>query len=196
MELTIECKQRPTGSKPNGLRREGLLPAVLYGHKGTESLSLVMEAKAAEILLRSASINNTLVQVKVPELSWQGQALIREVQTHPWRGYPYHVSFFAVADHGSLEVDVPLNFIGTPKGVRESGGSFDPSMASLHVKCIAAQIPESIDIDVSNLGSGESLTVNQIALPPGVEAQDDGDRVVATVLSGKGGGTAEDEAAS
>ena len=195
MELTIECKQRPAGSKPNALRREGLLPAVLYGHKGTESLSLVIDSKVAEGMLRTASINNTLVQVTVPELSWQGQALIREVQTHPWRGFPYHVSFFAVADHGSLEVDVPLNFIGIPKGVRESGGSFDPSMASLHVKCIAAQIPESIDVDVTNLGSGESLNVSQIVLPPGVEAQDDGDRVVATVMVGKGG-AAEDGSAS
>lgn len=192
MELSIECQPRPSGSKPNALRREGLLPAVLYGHKGTESLPLVINAKAAQLLFRDASLNNSLIQVNIPELSWNGKALIRELQTHPARGTYYHVSFFAVADHGSLEVDVPLHFIGTPKGVKESGGSFEPSMASLHVRCIAEKIPEYIEVDVSDLNNGDSLHVSQVSLPTGVEALDDSDRVVATVLGSKGGSAASD----
>ncbi|HEY9907578.1 MAG TPA: hypothetical protein V6D18_08210, partial [Thermosynechococcaceae cyanobacterium] len=58
MELTLECQTRPAGSKPNALRRSGLIPAVLYGHNGVESISLTVPAKAAEILVRDGSLNN------------------------------------------------------------------------------------------------------------------------------------------
>lgn len=186
MEFTIDCQPRPEGSKPNSLRRSGQLPAVLYGHKGTESISLVVDSKAAELLLRDASINNSLIQVNIPDLSWNGKALLREVQTHPWKGTPYHISFFAVADHGSLEVDVPLHFVGTAVGIKEGGGSLDPSMNSLHVKCIAEKIPDFIEVDVTNLNVGDSITISQLNLPSGVEATGDPDRMVATVLSGGG----------
>jgi large subunit ribosomal protein L25 len=190
MQFTIECQARPEGSKPNALRRSGKLPAVLYGHKGNESISLVVDSKQAEILLRQASINNSLVQVNIPELSWNGKALLREVQTHPWRGTPYHISFFAVADHGSLEVDVPLHFVGTAKGIKEGGGSLDPSMNSLHVKCVAEKIPDYIEVDVSDLEVGGAIHVSQVNLPAGVEALNDPERVVVTVLPGGGSGTA------
>lgn len=188
MQYTIECKPRPEGSKPNALRRSGQLPAVLYGHKGNESISLVIESKAAEILLRDASINNSLIQVTIPELSWNGKALLREVQTHPWRGTPYHISFFAVADHGSLEVDVPLHFVGTAKGIKQSGGSLDPSMNSLHVKCVAEKIPDYIEVDVTDLDVGDAINVGQLTLPAGVEALNDPGRVVVSLLSGGGSG--------
>jgi large subunit ribosomal protein L25 len=186
MEFTIDCQPRPEGSKPNSLRRSGKLPAVLYGHQGTESISLVIDSKAAELLLRDASINNSLIRVNIPDLSWNGKALLREVQTHPWKGTPYHISFFAVADHGSLEVDVPLHFVGIAVGIKEGGGSLDPSMNSLHVKCLAETIPDFIEVDVSDLNVGDSITISQLNLPAGVEATGDPDRMVATVLSGGG----------
>ncbi len=184
MEFKIDCQPRPEGSKPNALRRSGQLPAVLYGHQGTESISLVMNAKAAELLLRDASINNSLIQVNIPDLSWNGKALLREVQTHPWKGTPYHISFFAVADHGSLEVDVPLHFVGTAVGIKEGGGSLDPSMNSLHVKCLAEKIPDFIEVDITDLNVGETITISQLKLPAGVEATGDPGRTVAIVLAG------------
>lgn len=184
MELTIDCQPRPEGSKPNSLRRDGQLPAVLYGHKGAESISLTVPAKQAELMLRDASLNNTLIQVNIPALSWTGKALLREVQTHPWRGTPYHISFFAVAAQDSLEVDVPLHFVGTAKGIKEGGGSLDPSLSSLHVKCAPDSIPEQIEIDVSDLGVGDALHISDISLPAGVVALGDPGRTVVSVLSG------------
>jgi large subunit ribosomal protein L25 len=193
MELTIDCQPRPEGSKPNSLRREGQLPAVLYGHKGAESLSLTIPVKQAELLLRDASLNNTLIQVNIPHLSWTGKALLREVQTHPWRGTPYHISFFAVAAQDSLEVDVPLHFVGTAKGIKEGGGSLDPSLSSLHVKCAPDSIPEQIEIDVSDLGVGDALHIGDIKLPAGVVALGDAHRTVVSVLSGGRGAEGEAE---
>ncbi len=98
MSVAIECQKRPENSKPRALRREGLIPATLYGHNGTESIALIVDNKAATTLLRYAKINQTLVDVTIPDLSWEGKALIREVQSHPWKRNLYHLSFFYVAN--------------------------------------------------------------------------------------------------
>lgn len=197
MELTLECKKRPEGSKSNALRRNGLMPAVLYGHNGTESISLVLDAKTAETLVRKASINNTLVQLNISDVPWKGKALIREVQSHPWRGSLYHLSFFSVADQDSLQVTVPLHFVGTPVGVKPEGGALDTVLTELEVACAPDNIPESIEIDVTNLHIGDALHVNELKLPKGVEAVGEPERVIVSILgkAGQVSATGEEETA-
>jgi large subunit ribosomal protein L25 len=178
MDVTVECQKRPEGSKPRALRRSGLIPAVLYGHKGAESVALTLSAKDAETLLKKATINNTLVQVKIPDISWSGKALLREVQTHPWKNALYHLSFFSVAAQESLDVVVPLHFVGEAAGVTE-GGVLELVLTELQVQCAPENIPESIEIDVSNLQAGDSLRVEELVLPQGVTALNDpGETVV------------------
>ena len=75
-------------------RREGLIPASLYGHKGNQSVSLTVKEKDAVVLLKQAAVNKTVIDVTIPELSWTGKALIREVQAHPWKKNLFHISFF------------------------------------------------------------------------------------------------------
>jgi len=199
MELTLECQTRPAGSKANALRRAGLIPAVLYGHKGGESVSLTVKAKTAELLVRDASVNNTLIQVNVPELPWKGKALLREVHSHPWRGYVYHLSFFSVGSQESLDVDVPIHLVGEATGVKNSGGSIDQGLTELQVRCAPDLIPESIEIDVTDLDVGDSLHVHELTLPKGVAVLGEPDRVVVTVLapsSAVAAEAAEEEAAA
>lgn len=182
MQLTVECKQRPSHSKPNALRREGLIPASLYGHKGADSEALVLNANAAQLLLKDATINNTLVQVKVSDASWKGKALVREVQTNPVNGALYHISFFSVADQDSLEVTVPLSFKGEAVGVSEERGSLDTVLTELAVQCAPNDIPENIEIDVSHLKVGDVLSVQELVVPSGVAVLGEPERTVATVL--------------
>lgn len=191
MELTLECQTRPAGSKANALRRAGLIPAVLYGHKGAESVSLTVKAKTAELLVRDASINNTLIQVNVPDLPWKGKALLREVHSHPWRGFVYHLSLFSVGSQESLDVDVPLHLVGEAIGVKNGGGSIDQGLTELRVRCAPDRIPESIEIDVTGLDVGNSLHVRELALPDGVASLGEPDRVVVTVLAPSGAVAAE-----
>lgn len=183
MEFTVECQKRPDGKKANALRREGHIPAVLYGHDGTNSLSLTIDAKTVETLLRKASVNNSLIMVKVPELSWSGKALLREVQTHPWKNELYHISFFSIAAQDSVQVTVPLHFTGEPVGVTDEQGSLDTIMTELQVNCAPESIPEAIEIGVSHLNIGDAIHVHELILPKGVEAADEPQRVVATVLA-------------
>jgi large subunit ribosomal protein L25 len=195
MEVTVECKQRPEGSKPGALRRSGLIPAVLYGHKGTESVSLTLGAKAAETLLKKATINNTLVQVSIPDISWNGKALLREVQTHPWkRNEVYHLSFFSVAAQDSLEVTVPLHFVGQAVGLK-SGGILDPVITELQVQCAPGDIPESIEVDVTNMEIGDSLHIRDLILPQGITPLIDPETTIVT-MGGQAGTKEETEEAT
>lgn len=94
MAITIESQKRPEGSKPRALRRSGLIPANLYGHKGAESISLVVDAKTVERLMKTAIVNKTEIELNIPELEWRDITVVRELQIHPAKGTPYHVSFF------------------------------------------------------------------------------------------------------
>ncbi|MEB3219407.1 MAG: 50S ribosomal protein L25/general stress protein Ctc [Nostocales cyanobacterium 94392] len=192
MEMMVECQKRPEGSKTKALRRSGEIPANLYGHKGTESISLVINAKTVERLLKKASVNNTLIDLKINDIPWQGQTLLREVQAHPATGQPFHLSFFAVAGHGTMTVEVPLHFIGNAIGVKEEGGMLDTVITEMQLNCLPENIPDAINIDVTNLKVGDSLHVNEIQLPQGVTLVAESSELVVSVLPPQGSGTTDD----
>jgi large subunit ribosomal protein L25 len=179
MELTVECQKRPEGSQPNALRRGGMIPANLYGHKGTEAISLVMNAKTAETMLKKASVNNTIIDLNITD----GKTLVREVQSHPYKGNIYHISFFAVAAQDSVDVEVPLHFVGDAVGVKQESGIVDTLATSLQIRCNPDSIPEAIEINISNLHVGDSLYVRELVLPSGVTVLGDTEQAVVTVLS-------------
>jgi large subunit ribosomal protein L25 len=194
MELTVECQKRPEGSKPNALRRSGLIPAVLYGHNGAESLSLTINAKTAETLLKSHALNRILIQLNIPDLSWSGKTLLREVQRHPWKGNTYHLSFCAVGSHGFIDVEVPLRFVGEAVGVKMEGGILDTVLNQLKISCPPDSIPQVIDVDVSELHLGQALHINELNLPSGVTASGEANQVVVSILSPQGGSEGSEEA--
>lgn len=182
MNITVECKTRPEGSKPRALRREGLIPAALYGHNGDKSVSLTIPAKEAQILLRQAAINNTLIDIKVPDISWQGKALIREVQAHPWKRTLNHLSFFTVSADQKVEIVVPVVVVGKAAGSKQ-GGIVEQIMTEFNISCSADNIPESIEIDVSNFEIGSLLHVGEVVLPEGATTLDDSERAVISVVA-------------
>ncbi|HHP7229333.1 MAG TPA: 50S ribosomal protein L25/general stress protein Ctc [Xenococcaceae cyanobacterium] len=177
MKITVECKTRPEGSKPRALRREGSIPAVLYGHKGAESVSLVMDGKEAQTLLKDAAINNTLVDLNVSDLPWKGKALIREVQAHPWKRNIYHLSFFAVSADQQINLVVPIEIVGTAPGIK-LGGIFEQNLTELNISCSGDNIPESIQIDISKFEIGSNLAVKEVVFPEGVIVLDDPEQTV------------------
>lgn len=181
MNITVECNTRPEGSKPKALRREGLIPAAMYGHDGANSVSLTIPAKEAQMLLRNAAINNTLIDLKIPDMSWQGKALIREVQSHPWKNTLNHLSFFTVAADQTVESVVPIVLTGKAAGIKQ-GGIVEQIMTEFNISCAADSIPESIEIDVSNFDIGSLLHVGEVVLPPGVSVLDDAERTVISVV--------------
>ena len=182
MNISVTCKTRAEDSKPRTLRREGLLPVALYGHDGANSVSLTMPAKEAQVLLKKAAINNTLVDVDVPELSWNGKALIREVQAHPWKRTLYHLSFFSVSADQKVNIVVPIEITGEAIGVKE-GGILEQNLTELNISCASSDIPESIEINIANFELGTNLSVGQVVLPDGVTSLDDGEQTVFSIVA-------------
>ena len=182
MSLTVECNTRTEGSKPRALRREGLIPAALYGHKGAESISLTMNAKEAQILLKKAAINNTLVDLNIPDIPWNGKAIIREVQAHPWKKTLYHLSFFSVAGDKKLNLVVPIKLQGEAKGIKQ-GGVLEQNLTELRISCSADNIPEDITIDMTDFGIGTNLAVGDVVLPEGVTVLDDAEQTLFSVVA-------------
>ncbi|MFM2312971.1 MAG: hypothetical protein RLZZ04_2247 [Cyanobacteriota bacterium] len=196
MNISVECQSRPEGSKPRALRREGLIPAALYGHDGAESISLTIPAKEAQMLLRDAAVNNTLIDLKIPDISWKGKALIREVQAHPWKRTLHHLSFFTVSAKQLVEIVVPVILTGKAAGTKE-GGIVDQSMTELKIACAADSIPESIEVDITNFEIGTILHVGEIVLPDGATALDDLERTaISIVLPAKPTASEDAEAAA
>ena len=190
MELTIECQQREAGSKPKALRRSGLIPANLYGHNGTESIALALDGKIVERLLKKGAVNNTLIDLNITDIPWRGKTLLREVQTHPAKGSPYHLSFFAVAGHGDTDVEVTLHFVGEAIGVKLEGGILDTPITTLQIRCAPENIPDTIEIDVSDLHVGDSIHIENLNLPEGVTSLVDPSQIVVSILGRQAGAEA------
>lgn len=95
MELTLDCSKRADNEKPRALRRDGELPAVLYGHDGTNSVSLKANTREVEALLRKAKGQKVELSLNVTDMPWNGKVVLQEVQNHPWKDEVYHISFLA-----------------------------------------------------------------------------------------------------
>ena len=192
MELTIDCSQRAADEKPKRLRREGTLPAVLYGHDGTNSVALKLSNYDAEALLRKATINKSVITVNVPDLPWSGKVILREVQKHPWKNKLHHLSFFSIASQKEIEVSMPIHFVGEAIGVKNKGGTLDTVITEVQLKCPPDAIPQSLDVDVSSLDLGDALHIGEIKLPPGTSIAADDKLLVVSVLAGRTAAAVED----
>lgn len=184
MEFTIHCQPRPN-QKVKALRRSGFIPVVLYGQKETESIPLVLDTKATQHLLQHSQVNNSLVTVKVDNLSLSVPAILREVQTNPANHNDvYHLSFLAVDGEQALSVTVPLKFIGKPQGVTNDNGILDIALSSLELSCVSGIIPEEITVDISEMKVNHTLHLQDLILPEGVTAQGTPERIIVSVVGG------------
>lgn len=179
---TISARSRESRGKgaARQTRREGRIPAVLYGH-GEDSVSLSVDANELQKLVHSISIENTIVDLDLGS-GEPYKVLIRELQRHPFRDEFVHIDFFHVAMDEKIQVEVPIVLIGTPTGVKNKGGVLDHQLRELEVFCLPGSIPEKIELDVSNLDIGDSIHVSDIQLPD-VEILTELDRAVVAVLA-------------
>jgi large subunit ribosomal protein L25 len=195
-EVKLRAEKRDERGKEaaRSLRANGRVPAVLYG-KGTESVSLSVEAHEAEMLFQSISVENTIIGLEIDGDRKPVPALIREIQAHPYKPMLYHVDFYRIREGETLELEIPVHLIGVPEGVRTSGGVLQQTIHEVAVRCLPTQIPSSFDVDVAHLGVGDSVHVSDIQLGEGVEVLLDPDQVICSVVVPKAAAPAAAEAA-
>jgi len=145
------------------IRQTGRVPAVLYGH-GEQPRELSVDAHELEKLLAVINAENTLIDLAI-EGGETTRALIREVQTHPYRPDIFHLDLFHVHAGEKIHLKVPVRLTGNPVGVRISGGVLDQVIYDLDVECLPGDIPDAVEVDVSGLDIGESVRVQDVSVP-------------------------------
>ena len=150
LELTLDAREAQ-GKANKRLRREGIVPGVVYG-KGHESVPVQVDAKTFETLYRAAG-KTSVVKFRLPGASRATSGFIKSVQRHPLSGGAVHVDYLLVNLKQEMEVDVPLQLVGDAPAVIELGGTLLHNLSTLRVKALPTDIPHQIEVDVSTLAS-------------------------------------------
>jgi large subunit ribosomal protein L25 len=181
-QVKLAAGSRTTTGKgaARSARRQGMGPGVIYGH-GREPESLLLDSAVLGRALQGATAA-TMLEVTVDERA-PVRALIREVQRDPVRSSTIlHVDLYEVHADEKITVSVPVHLKGVPDGVRNFGGILDHVRRELEIEVFPADLPDSIDVDVTSLTIGHSIFVRDLQLERG-EILDDPDQPVATVVA-------------
>ena len=167
MDATLEAVKRNTfGRNEAGrLRRAGRIPAVLYGGESKEGVSLAVDPKALSRILHSKSGANTLISLKLPG-GGDTRVLVREYQLDPVTHQLLHADFYRVAMDRAIQVTIPVVVKGEPKGVKQQGGILEFIRREIEIECLPADIPEHVEVDVSELMLHQGIRVRELPVDP------------------------------
>ncbi len=177
-----EVREKTGKEVAKKLRRQGLIPAILYGPH-TEPLPLSVKVNELEKLLHRHRGESLIFNLTVQENGGTSQrlAILKELQYHPVTDKIIHADFYEIRMDEPVEVDVPVEVVGKAKGV-EKGGLLEVLLRELTVSCLPDRIPDTIKIDVSDLDVGDVIHVRDITPPEGVKLVDHPDEPVVTIL--------------
>ena len=188
MEAILDAAKRNTKGKNEArrLRAAGRLPAVLYGAQkigdapAAESVSV--DPKPFLRILHSASGFNTLITLKV-EGGGDARVLAKNVQLDPITNHPLHADFYRVNMDRKIKVTVPVTLKGESRGVKIDGGVLDFVHREIEMEVLPSNIPDSIDVDITNLGIGDSVHVRDFAADAAWTPVTDPDQMIVHIIS-------------
>lgn len=182
MVLTLNVEKRDRKSNNDNLRAEGKIPAVFYGKK-QESTPITLNAREFSKIWKDAG-ESTVVVLNTPEGEFE--TLIHEVDVDVVTENPIHADFYAFEKGKKIEVEVPLEFVGTSPAIKELGGTLVKVIHDLSIEAIPSKLPQEIEVDISSLVDFEAqIQAKDIKLPEGVELAVDPEEVVALVSEPK-----------
>ncbi len=192
--LTASLRTATGKGAARTLRREGQVPAVIYGHgRPAEPLSVDVGPLTRYFASRDRS---AVIEVEIPGRD-RVRAILREVQRNPIRPTDIlHIDLYEIHADEALTLEVPVRLIGVPDGVRNFGGVLDHVLRELEIKVLPRNIPEHLDLDVSGLGIGQGLHIRDVKQPE-IEFLQDEDLLICTVVAPRvedASKTAEEEA--
>jgi large subunit ribosomal protein L25 len=193
-QLTLPAESRDRAGKgaSRALRRDGRVPAVIYGDKQTP-LSVHVEEKLLAKMLSTGHFMNSVIMVDVNGKA--NRTLPKDVQFHPVTSRPIHVDFIRIGEHTQVHVNVPVRFVDEEKspGLKR-GGVLNVVRHELELVCDAAKIPGEMVISLAGLEIGDAIHISHVNLPEGSKsAIEDRDFTVATVVAPSAMKSTEDE---
>ena len=185
-EVTLEVANRE--GKGTGvarkLRQKGMVPGVVYGgHRDPVAISVDRKA-VTELIQKSDHGVRSIFLLKLTGTDQQRHAMIKDMQIHPISRKLIHIDFVRVVMDEVVRVTIPVHLNGTAAGLKE-GGLLDWQVRDLHVECLPGQIPDSVEVDVSNLNIHDYIRISDLKLPDAVKVLDDQERVVVGVTHQK-----------
>lgn len=176
MDLAVQ--KREEVGKNGALRKQGLVPAELYG-KGVPNMHIAVDAKEFRKLFKEAGESTVITLLVGKE---KKNALIQDVQRDYVNGEVVHIDFHAIRMDEKIAAHVPLEFVGEAPAVKEQGGLFNASMTEIEVEALPANLPHSIKVSLESLKDlNQSLYVKDLKAPKGVEILVEPETVIATI---------------
>ena len=197
-DFVLDAKARKDAGKgaSRRLRRQGLVPAIVYGGKG-QAQNISIEFKELTKHLEHEAFYSHIISLNVDGKS--EDVILKDLQRHPAKLELFHADFLRVSKDQKLTTNVPLHFLNenTAKGVKVQGGVISHSMTQLEVSCLPGNLPEFIEVDLANVELGQIVHISDLQLPAGVESValshgEDHDLPVAAINKPKGSTAEED----
>ncbi len=172
-EVTIAAEPREGVGKgvARKARSAGRIPAVVYGPELENPEPITIGLRDLRAAVKEAGGTNAIFSVRVN--GKDTKTILREIQRHPVRGDVLHIDLHAISMTKPLNISVPINYVGTPRGVKEGGGVFQIIRRELEISCLPKEIPNEIKVDVAELIIGDSIHVSDIKLESGTKVTDD-----------------------
>jgi large subunit ribosomal protein L25 len=180
MTTTLKAHARKEGENLTNLRKEGLVPAVVYGAGRTTTSIAVAQKDLIKVWKAAGESGTVMLDIDGSKVT----VLIHELVNDPIKDVPQHVDFLAIDINKPIEVALPLEFVGISGAVKAGLGSLVKNMHEIQVKGLSKDIPHMIEVDLSSLDALDThITVGSLKLPKGLEAISPADAIIANVAS-------------
>src|SRR6266700_3491756 len=183
MEAILEATARDTIGKNEArrTRRQGKVPGVLYGGDGRQTMSIAVDPRALLKILHSEAGQNSLISLKL-EGAGDTRVLVKDYQLDPVTHQVLHADFYRVAMDKVLQVTIPVTVHGEPKGVKQQGGVLEFIRREIEIECLPGDIPEHVEIDVSELMLHQGVRVRDVGINPKWKPLTEGDAMLVHVI--------------
>ncbi|MEK7868199.1 MAG: 50S ribosomal protein L25 [Candidatus Omnitrophota bacterium] len=182
VELKANLREEKGKELNKKLRNAGMVPGVVY-RKGEETLSLKIDSKSLSKVLRTEAGENVIIKLFVEgdKKKKERIVVIKEIQKDPVKDVLVHLDLNEISLTETLKVKVPIISKGEAAGVKQEGGVLQHVMWEVEVECLPTNIPDKIEVDITNLKIGETLSIKDILLPEGVKILGDPESIVFSV---------------
>ena len=163
-EVALKASPRTSVGKGSArrTRRDGSSPAVVYGPE-IEPLPIAVEERAFRAAVKTAAGGSTIISLDVD--GKRNKVVVREIQRDPVTDKITHLDFHAISMTKPLHISIPIHLVGTARGVKTDGGIMQTTMRELEISCLPSDIPEYVEVDVTDLGIGDSIHVRDMEIP-------------------------------
>ncbi|MFP4357827.1 MAG: 50S ribosomal protein L25 [Puniceicoccaceae bacterium] len=183
ISLSVSPRGRSGSGSSGRIRREGRIPAVVYGVGGTRNLSV---DRSAFLKVWRAAGQSSVVTIS-DGAGFSSMTLVQDVQRDPLTDEFLHIDFLELTKGHAITANIPVHTRGEAVGVRTGGGVLDIHLHEVEIRCLPNNLPHQIDVDVENLDVGEAVHIKDLPAIPGVEYMGDGEQPVVAVVHGSVG---------